>query len=406
MNADVYLVRPSSTDPPFMTREVWQREEVTLAFLCAFARERWGADAFLLHDGGLHLGESDVTILLEATTDASRNAQTHLPEAPSPSNARAWQQAGWYARTLRWLSERLALLGETCTSTVTQVSTYDLGCVLHASTSGGGVYLKASETPHEARVTRRLAVSRPDLLPEVLAIDEGRNLLLTRDAGARLNEVDDIDAWGEAVTKLALLHREVAPEALDSLEAPEYEFMRLPALASRLLLDGAALRGWGLGDEVIASLAETVPKVEAAHRRVSALQLPLALTHGDAHPMNALVGSQRVVWFDWPEAGIAHPFVDAGWFFAWLSHPTRAGMPMRTRHPDAVERLWNLYLEALGEQEAADLLGDAITLALAHRAVMLHHRYWSWEGTVPGWRPQYAPYFLRWLQKHGTLTQN
>lgn len=385
-----------------MTRQVWQRQEVTPAFLRAFARERWGADAFLLHDGGLHLGGSDVTILLEASTNASGNAQSHLPEVPSPSNARAWQQAGWYASTLRWLRERLALLGEACTGAMTQVSTYDLACVLHASTSGGGVFLKASETPHEALVTRRLALERPGWLPEVLAIDEGRNLLLTRDAGMRLNEVDDIDAWGEAVTKLALLHRDVAPDTLASLATPEYEFMDLPTLVRKLLLDGAVLRGWGLGDEVTAGLAEVVPEVEAAHRRVSALRLPLALTHGDAHPMNALAGSQGVVWFDWPEAGIAHPFVDAGWFFAWLSHPARAGMPVRSRHPDAVERLWNLYLEALDVRGADDLLGDAITLALAHRAVMLHHRYWSWEGTVPGWRPQYAPYFLRWLEKHGT----
>jgi hypothetical protein len=121
--------------------------------------------------------------------------------------------------------------------------------------------------------------------------------------------------------------------------------------------------------------------------------------------MNALAGSQGVVWFDWPEVAITHPFVDAGWLFAWLSHPARSQLPVRTRHADTVERLWTLYLEVLGVSGTNSLLDDAITLALAHRAVILHHRYWRWEGTVSGWRPQYAPYYLRWLKKHGTRNQ-
>ncbi len=400
VSADVFLVRPGGAGASYLTREIWRREEVSLPFLRAYARERWGEQAFVLHDGGLSAGRAEVTILLEASGGDERHYRTGDVVAPQLPRARPWQQAGWYARTLRWLREQLASNGEELKGELAQVSTYDLGCVVHAPTSKGGVYLKATETPYEALVTQQLARWRPGSLPKVLAVDEERALLLTRAAGIHLAESDDMMAWEKAVTELALLHRGEAPDALEDLGAPTYEFAHLPPQISELLLDGRALENWGLREDAIEGLAGLVPKLEFAHSRIADLGLPLCLTHGDAHPMNALVGSRGVFLFDWHEAGTAHPFTDAGWFFAWLSHPSRASLPVRNAHPDAVARLWLRYLEALGARGAAGLLDDAIRVALAHRAVVFDARLRIWEGTVPGWRPGYVPYYLRWLHRY------
>lgn len=45
-------------------------------------------------------------------------------------------------------------------------------------------------------------------------------------------------------------------------------------------------------------------------------------------------------------------------------------------------------------------------LALTHRAVTFDLRFRVWEGTVPGWRPQFVPYYLRWLHKLGLRCSN
>ena len=148
-------------------------------------------------------------------------------------------------------------------------------------------------------------------------------------------------------------------------------------------------------------LANLVPRVEEAHSRVAALGLPDLATHGDAHPMNALSGPAGSLWFDWSEAGVAHPFLDAGWFFAWFGHPAKANLPVRREHPDAVGQLWAQYLDALEAREAERALPDAVLLALVHRAVAFDQRFRDWQGTVPGWRPQYVPYYLRLALRAG-----
>lgn len=130
---------------------------------------------------------------------------------------------------------------------------------------------------------------------------------------------------------------------------------------------------------------------------VRALGLPPSPAHGDAHPMNAITGCGGV-WFDWSEACVAHPLLDSGWFLAWLTHPGRGTLPLRQTHPDAATELWQTYLQASTLPKSTDPKG-AMTLSLVHRALAYHKRFRTWQGTVPGWRPEYVPYYLRCLLK-------
>jgi aminoglycoside phosphotransferase (APT) family kinase protein len=113
--------------------------------------------------------------------------------------------------------------------------------------------------------------------------------------------------------------------------------------------------------------------------------------------MNALTGC-GTVWFDWSEGAVAHPLFDIGWFLAWLSHPGRASLPLLQRHPDAVALLWQTYRETANFSQTLQL-SDAMLLALTQRALVYQGRYVHWQGTVPGWRPQFVPFLLRSLLK-------
>jgi len=115
--------------------------------------------------------------------------------------------------------------------------------------------------------------------------------------------------------------------------------------------------------------------------------------------MNALHGPEGCRWFDWSEASVAHPFMDVGWCLAWLMHPSRAALGVRRDHPEAASWLWRGYLQALEVPGAEPLIPEAVTLAMTHHALVYHDQYASWQGTVPGRRPQYVPYYLRLLLK-------
>lgn len=91
--------------------------------------------------------------------------------------------------------------------------------------------------------------------------------------------------------------------------------------------------------------------------------------------------------------------MDIGWFLAWLSHPARDTLPLRQTHPDAATELWHSYLQTSDIPDATDLLSDVTRLALMHRVLVYHERFHRWQGTVPGWRPEYVPYYLCSLLK-------
>ncbi len=347
--------------------------------------EQTGIRAFILYDGGIGLGlEKDLYLVrLEGAVSAPADVYPPLEQA------RMWQQPGWFRETLSWLT---TTLGETL-STVEQVSTNDLACVVRAQTERRTVYLKASGTGLEAALTAQLATRHPGLTPNVVAWDEQR--LVTRNCGPRLSEHADVAAWRIAVTKLAHFQR-TADMRMFEARCPVHTFADLADRAERFLQDTDTLLGWGLTAEQVAAVAERVPHIRQAHERVLALNLPPLPAHGDAHPMNALTGC-GVVWFDLSEACMAHPLLDIGWFLAWLSHPSRTTLPLRQTHPDAEAELWRSYLHASDLPEATDLLRDVKVLALAHRVLVYHERFYTWQGTVPGWRPEYVPYYLRCL---------
>jgi hypothetical protein len=357
-----------------------------------------GVDAVLLHDGGLVLGEPVAPILMEALSDLpSKLEVAHVWHWPP--NARPWQRPGWFKQATAWLTDALDSRGEALTGEVRQISSYDLASVLHAKTSGGGVYFKAGSETREATITAHLAKRHLDLTPEVIAWDGKRDWLATRDGGRRLSESADFTLWEDAFAKLAHFQRTADANALTALGCPTHPFSDLADRAEVFLRDATTLHNWGLHEKQITSLADLVPFVQRAHTRVKRLDLGELPAHGDAQPMNALTGPTGCVWFDWSEASISHPFMDVGWCLTWLSHPSRAELAIRRAYPDAVSRLWSAYLGALGVKHAEPLLSEAMILAMTQRTLVYHGRFHVWQGTVPGWRPHYVPYYLRLLLK-------
>lgn len=384
-------------DGPLVVPQAALEQPRTLEQLQALVRDRFGIDTVVLHAGGLNLGEDTpaMPVVLEALGNSAQ-APSELADKYLPPNTRPWQRPGWLREARGWLTSILEARGEALVGEVHQGNSYDLACVLYADTSRGGVYLKAGEVGgREATVTAHLAATQPDLAPEVVGWDGPRNWLITRNSGQHLSQSGGLNVWQEALDRLARFHLRADPGPLSALGCPTYTFADLAERAGMFLTDMTALERWGLNAAQREALAALTPFVQRAQAGVAALGLPEGVVHGDAQPMNALVSARGGVWFDWSEASLAHPFLDVGWCLGWLDHPARSDLPLRRAHPEAAQGLWKGYLRTFGIANVKVVLLDVVALAFVHRALAYHERFMTWKGTVPGWFPQYVPYYLR-----------
>ncbi len=338
-----------------------------------------GLNADLLHDGGLMFGARNALLSFEARSKALPPGWMWTNEPPLPlPDARPWQRPGWFAGAWARLGAHSA------TGSARLISTSDLGAVLSVGEEAAQVFLKVG-AGREAAVTAALWATQPRWLPAVLSTDLERGEIITRSGGQTLEKVGEWRAWTGAAALLAKYHRSAGVP-----DAAHHRFADLPERGEALLRDEAALSGWGLSDANIKELAAALPELRRQHRLVSALGLPDGPVHGDSHGMNALWDGQQARWFDWSEAGVAHPFTDIGWLF---SHSADRTWPISAAVPDLRARLADVYLSTLGIPGAHTELDSAETLALWHRAVVYDARFRAW----PEPRPMYVRFYLRWL---------
>ncbi|WP_155298222.1 phosphotransferase [Deinococcus kurensis] len=368
------------------------------AALPAVLRATLPPDAWLLHDGGLGFGRRGplhVRLIGGPEVTWPGGWSRHHPDALP--GARPWQRPDWPEVARDRVDARLGALGLTRAQPVEPSFSHDL-MGIHRVPLGDGrrAWLKVSADGREAALTAHLAARHPDLLPPVLHADSQNTTLLTLDGGALLDGVPDPAAWTGALERLAAFQLTADAPALADLGAPTLTVPDVAARVDALLADPAPLRAWGLSPDEVGALRDLRPAVAAAFRDLHAHGLPAGPVHGDAHPRNALHGPERgSVWFDWSEAALAHPFMDAGWFLSFTLHPARAALPVRAGTPDLPERLAGAYLRALGAGDAAGLLWRSLPLAHLHRAALFDGAYRDWTGTVPGIRPNFTPFSLR-----------
>ena len=189
---------------------------------------------------------------------------------------------------------------------------------LRVPTDDGAVWFKAVQPlgAFEAPLTGLLAALRPDVTAEVVATDDERGWLLTRDAGVRLREAEDGPAlarWAELLPQYAELQFELGPRRTEllALGVPDLGLAVLPkALRSALADPEATLLGRpdGLNDEQHAALLDGLPEFDELCARLASLGVPETLQHDDFHDGNVFVRDGGYVYFDWGDACVSHPF--------------------------------------------------------------------------------------------------
>jgi hypothetical protein len=197
---------------------------------------------------------------------------------------------------------------------------------MRVPTDQGMLFFKATapETIYESALTQRLAEWFPDCLPDLVAVDAAHGWMLMRDGGeqlrASIRPTRDVRPWEPVITRYAELQIGLAEHVskILALGIPDHRLESLPALYKQLLADEASLmigQEKGLTSAEFQQLQKLTPRFEQICAELAAFGIPESLNHGDFHDGNILVRDGRIIFFDWGDASVTHPFASLRTFF-------------------------------------------------------------------------------------------
>ncbi|MBX3080833.1 MAG: aminoglycoside phosphotransferase family protein [Anaerolineae bacterium] len=280
-----------------------------------------------------------------------------------------WAQPGWYTKAAGWMCQTLVEQGYTLTSPITQFKSWGISCLLRAETDRGTIYFKvATALPlfgNEPALQAALAARYPDEVPPPLAVEHESRWMLMRDFGMVLSRAPSFDKWSIVLDHYARLQVQSA-STIDELLAVGCLDRRLDVLRSQidpLLSDDEALAP--LSPDEITRLRALAPRLKAMCDELAQFSIPYALVHGDFHSGN--ITGETLLFFDWTDACIAHPFLD---LCTVMENLERDNIEGRERLLETYFRAWTTY-ESLERIQAAWRLAEP--LGSLHQAVSYRH---------------------------------
>ena len=251
---------------------------------------------------------------------------------------------------------------------------WSISSILRVRTDDPNLYFKApARLPlfvREAAVTARLAERFPGYVPVPLALEPERDWML-------LPELELV-SWGapletrcEMLRRFAGLQRQAAGLTDERLTDGCLD-RRLGVLETQLeplVEDPRAVAR--LTSEETAELRRLAPTFKEVCRRLDGLAIPATLVHGDLHLGNVARSEGELVYFDWTDACIAHPFIDL-LSFQWEKDESKR------------EAMLDAYLEPWDGAETPERIREAVALAAV--VIPLHHAV-SYQTIVAGIEP-------------------
>ncbi len=230
-----------------------------------------------------------------------------------------WVDPSWQAQARGWIRNQVAAAGRRLVAEIDQPHVRPWSTVLRVPTDAGLPWFKATGagTVYEPRLLAGLhRWGMPGVLAP-LAVDAERGWMLLPDGGPTLRsllaDAPDLGHWERLLPAYAELQRRLEPrvDALLELGVPDLRPVRLPALLAGLLADDAAmLRGDadGLSAPAEERLRRRQPEFARCCTELTRLGVAPTLQHDDFHDANVFVRAGEYVFFDWGDAGVAHPF--------------------------------------------------------------------------------------------------
>ncbi len=293
-----------------------------------------------------------------------------------PPGRAPWAFPGWQDAAHDWIKQQAAANGWTLEGEIEMVRKWPITCVIKARTSAGNLYFKAVPPTfaREIAITRLLSRHFPTHIPTIVASQDASYWLLLRDfGGTLLGDSKNVAAWERALRDFATLQVTMSGqiEALFQCDAMDYRLEVLPEKLDVLLADEESLKpNHQITAEEIERARQLAPRIKALIAELQSYRLPATVVHSDFHPWNTVVNGNQIIFFDWTEAAVGHPFSD----LAQLSLIAPRIFP---NQPETVDHLRDVYLEGwtsfapLETLRRALLLGEA--LGVLQKAISYRH---------------------------------
>jgi hypothetical protein len=234
-------------------------------------------------------------------------------------NQLLWNLPGWQEEVQAWINLQLARHGLALTGEIQQPHLRPWSTVLTVPAEGGRLYFKATAPylAYEPALTAFLAELRPDVTPDLLAVEPRRGWLLMRDSGVPLRTFikaeKSLARWQGILPLYVGLQKEMAPRAAEilALGVLDRRLETLPAQFARLIADEPSLlvdQPEGLTSADCRRLQASVGEFERMCRELEAFGIPPTLHHDDFHDGNLFLQGERVIFTDWGESAVTHPF--------------------------------------------------------------------------------------------------
>lgn len=298
-----------------------------------------------------------------------------------------WHDPNWIQQAHEWIRSETAKRSIQITGEIQQPHAYAWSTVLHVPTDEGKLYFKATppETLHEVALNQKLAGWFPRDVPELVAAETTRGWMLMRDGGeplrASIRPTKDVRPWEPVVKKYAELQIGLAEhvDELLVLGLPNHRLAKLPALYQQLLADEASLRidqEKGLTSAEYQKLQGLTARFANICADLAAAGIPESINHGDFHDGNVLIKNGEVVFFDWGDANVTHPFVSLRTLF--VSIEIALDLDDYSFTPEMASLL-ELYLEPFQRFAAKEDLRKAYPLSKPVAAIS---KALSWHTTI------------------------
>ncbi|MEK7433482.1 MAG: hypothetical protein AABZ74_10145 [Cyanobacteriota bacterium] len=235
-----------------------------------------------------------------------------------------WFNKNWFKETKVYIISTLELNDYKILGEVKQYYLSSISCILKVETDHGFVYIKKVLSPvfkNEPLFTQKMAEYSPKYFPEIIFIDNENGFIFTKDFGENvLSKSNDINDLLNTVKSYAKLQISMINNSFNliSHNMPDRSLNKL----SNQLKDILITRDRIFLDEEncittndINKLLDNFKKIEDLISKLENYNIPQTIEHGDLHSYNISIKDKNIIFYDWADCSISHPFISMRVFF-------------------------------------------------------------------------------------------
>jgi aminoglycoside phosphotransferase (APT) family kinase protein len=271
--------------------------------------------------------------LLSHPAEVAEAVRTSVAEfrgqAPRPALRPAWFAAGWLAEVDAWVDQVLERHGQQRRGATEVVKFWSLSAVLripvHDGDGESSVFFKAACDwfRSEPAATELIGRLMPGVVPGLLGLDPERAWMLMREFSHDVAERDSATAV-PAARAMARLQRVMVDHVDEALAAGLPDRRLESSLAGLALVISESVELGTLTEGERATVRAMEPWLAEQVTDLAEAGLPYTIGHGDLHLGNVALSGGQVVIFDWTDAAVTFPVLDAALLARSVSDPPDA----------------------------------------------------------------------------------